>query len=341
MVGRATQEYRVIVPDDAVSIQWSTVDAEGNNLFASIGSVMDPNATSLVDLRTWNQLRDQPIRTRPSQFQFNSAQLPMRDGQRVVPGAYRSVHLLYNNPGVTMVATRRVRGNVIVKRAPGGTLGTTWQLRARIWLVGVPGLTAASAPTNPRLQAALTQVRRIYAAANVNFVTNGYVDVTGADATRYSVIDSLDELRGLFSRTTGGDFVLNLMIVRGISASAGLENAIGVAGTIGGPAGLHGTGTSGVVASWETTFGGGRDVLPITIAHECGHYLGLWHTQENLAACTTAMQMMCSAFGGVDPITDTPTGTGAMGNLMYWLASGGTTLSAGQSYVMRGHPLVF
>jgi hypothetical protein len=211
-----------------------------------------------------------------------------------------------------------------------------------VWLVGLPGLTATNAPSNVRLQAALTRMRQIYAAANVGLDVVGYQDFPAALAARYAVIDSRAELQELFARTAGAvGPVLNLMLVRGISSSAGLENAIGIAGAIAGPAGLHGTVASGVVAGWETTLGR-VDLLPQTLAHECGHYLGLWHTRESQAACATPSQMMCSPFGGVDPITDTPTDASAANYLMYWQASNGgnVAISPGQSVVMRGHPLV-
>ena len=58
-----------------------------------------------------------------------------------------------------------------------------------------------------------------------------------------------------------------------------------------------------MVASWDNTFGR-TDLLPQVLAHECGHYLGLWHSMENLAACTTAGQANCSLWGGVDNLTD-------------------------------------
>lgn len=341
MAGRANAEYRLLVPSDAVSIQWTTLDREGADVFTAVAQVRSPTNELLVDLRNWNVVTDQPIRTFPSRYQFNSAMLPTNNLLRVMPGAYRSVHTFFNPPGVS-VAARQLRASAIVKRAPGGMLGTTWRLRVGVWLVGVPGLTAATAPSNARLQAALTRMRQIYAAANVGLDVVGYQDFPAATASRFAVIDSRAELQDLFASTRAATGpVLNILLVRGISGSAGLENAIGIAGAIGGPAGVHGTVSSGVVAGWESTLGR-TDLLPATLAHECGHYLGLWHTRESQPPCTSATQQMCSLFGGVDPITDTPTDAAASNNLMFWQASTGSAvaLSAGQSVVMRSHPLV-
>jgi hypothetical protein len=346
-VDRGTNELRVLVPSDAVSITWTTQDLEGSNLFAAVASVTDPEDRALVDLRSWSILNEQEIRTVPSRYQFNTARWPARDGVRVAAGAYRSAHLLFNDRGVTTVTSRRVRAAAILKRAAGGVVANDWRLRVRVFVVGLNGVTAATAPTNTRLQRALTLVRQYYAAANVGFEVTGYADVTGADATRFAVIDSRDEFRELLTRSaSSAGPVLNLFLVRGISGSAGLENAIGVAGAIDGPPGIHGTTQSGVLVGWESTQSV-ADFLPITIAHECGHYLGLWHVREGYTPCTVPNPpagTMCSPFGGVDAISDTPRDdASARQYMMYWqttLGNNNTSISAGQSLVMRGNPLI-
>lgn len=346
-VDRGTNEFRVLVPPDAVSVTWTTQDLEGSNLFAAVASVTDPEDRSLVDLRSWSILTEQEIRTVPSRYQFNAAMWPSRDGARVTAGAYRSTHLLFNERNVTAVTSRRVRAAAILKRAAGGVVANNWRLRVRVFVVGLNGVTAATAPTNTRLQRALGLVRQYYANANVGFEVTGYTDVTGADATRFAVIDSRDEFRELLTRSASSTGpVLNLFLVRGISGSAGLENAIGVAGAIVGPPGIHGTTQSGVLVGWESTQSI-ADFLPITIAHECGHYLGLWHVREGSTPCTVPnppMGTMCSPFGGVDPIMDTPRDdASARQYMMYWqttLGNNNTRISAGQSVVMRNNPLI-
>jgi hypothetical protein len=235
-----------------------------------------------------------------------------------------------------------MRAIVRVKRAPGGVAANGWTLRLRVFIGGVAGLNGANARTNARLQAAITRMRAIYATAGVSVVVDGYADLLPADGARFATIDSQEELRALFRLSAGitGDS-LPLFIVRGISSTAGLENAIGIAGGIDGPPGIYGTGSSGVVVSWDNTFGR-ADLLAQVMAHECGHYLGLWHSMERLPACTTAGQMDCSLWGGVDNLSDTPaTMAGAARNLMYWTTSGSNeALSAGQGLMMRVNPIV-
>ncbi|MDB4932609.1 MAG: hypothetical protein JWM10_5093 [Myxococcaceae bacterium] len=341
-VDRSTVALPVIAPPDTVSLTWVTQDLGGGSLYATVSNVVDPEGRTLVDRRTWSTLREQQVRTVPSRLEVNTATFPGRDMDPMVPGVFRSMHALLNDPDATAVSTRMMRALVRVKRAPGGVAANGWTLRMRVFVGGVAGLNATTAPTNPRLQAAVARMRAIYATAGVNVFVDGYADLRAADGARFATIDSQEELRSLFRLTAGvtGD-VLPLFIVRGISSTAGLENAIGIAGGIDGPPGIHGTGSSGVVVSWDNTFGR-TDLLAQVMAHECGHYLGLWHSMERLAACTAAGQMDCSLWGGVDNLSDTPaTMAGASRNLMYWTTSGNNeALSAGQGLMMRVNPLV-
>ena len=120
-VDRSAEPVRLIVPPDAVSITWTTQDLGGNNLYAAVSRVQAPDASLLVDLRTWTFLRDQSIRTIPSRYQINSATLPSRDMQTLLPGAYTSSHALLNDR-TTTVAMRGMQATALVKRAPGGVM---------------------------------------------------------------------------------------------------------------------------------------------------------------------------------------------------------------------------
>lgn len=344
-VDRGTRSQIVVLPLDAVSITFSAHDMVGSELYALVTNVTAPDGTVLLNAPTANSVREQPIRENFYRFQYNSVTSPSNDSMRIMRGGvYQSTFSLINDRSpMTSVATRRMQTTVRIKRAPSGAVASNWSLHLRVFFVGLAsGPTAATAASNTRLRSVIAGLTASYAAAGVGVVIDGYADVTGADASRFSVIDSQDELRQLFatgSASSRGD-VLNLFLVRGISSTAGLENAIGIAGDINGPAGVHGTVNSGVVASWDSTLGGGRDFLPLVIAHECGHYLGLWHTRERLDPCTTPAQTNCAPWGAVDAIGDTPTDpTASTRYLMHWQA-GGTIISPGQNYVMRMHGLV-
>lgn len=341
LVDRSIPAVRVVAPPDTVSLTWVTQDTGGANLLADVTNVTDPNGAALVDLRTWNILREQPVRTFPSRFQINTATFPGRETAAMVPGVFTSQHALRNTRDGTPVLSRAMRALVRVKRAPGGLAADGWTLRIRIIIGGISGLNATGARTNARLQNALTRMRAIYATVGVNVVVDGYADLLPALGARFATIDSQEELRELFAQSGGvTPDSLVVFLVRGIATNAGLENAIGIAGGINGPPGINGTIASGVVASWDNT-GGRTDLLGQVLAHECGHYLGLWHVRERLDPCTTTTQMDCSLWGGVDNIADTPTGATAAQYLMYWVTNGtNDRLTAGQGRMMRLNPMV-
>ncbi len=337
---RPTNPWSVVAPPDTVSLTWVTQDLTGADLYAAASTITDPNARTLVDLRTWNTLHEQPVREIPARLQVNVSTFPGRDMEPMVPGMFQSSHVLLNAATGMAAATHRLRASVLVKRAPGGVAAAGWAISVQFIVVGLPGLSAATIGSTARMRAAIARMQQIYGAAGVVVNIRGFSDAT--DAARLTTIDTQDEFHALLQQSAGlPDGVLPVFLVQSIADTAGLEGAVGVAGAIDGPPGIQGTVQSGVVAGWSSTLAGANDILGQVLAHECGHFLGLWHTRENLPACTTAGQMMCSIWGGVDNVTDTPAGPTAANYLMYWSTDGrNTALSAGEALMMRLNPLV-
>lgn len=342
-VDRPTERAFELSPD-AVSWSMWVQDLAGRELFAGIVRVTAPDGTDWIDSTTWTIVRDQPIRDILATQQINSVLAPSSDTLRLQPGRYSYFAGLFNDRG-TSVTSRRMRIVLRVKRAPGGALPAAGTLRVRFFFAPGVGVSAANAMSNARLQAALTGMRQAYASVGITVAVAGYEDVTAADAARYTIIDSSTEMDDLFAtRTAANSDEVNVFLVRSIAATTGLDGAIGIAGDIVGPPGVHGTIQSGVVIGWDSTANGGgaRDLLSNTLSHEVGHYLGLWHTRERLAACTSPTQMDCGPFGAVDPISDTPAdAAGAARNTMFWSATPGLlTFSAGQGRVLRSSVIV-
>lgn len=101
-----------------------------------------------------------------------------------------------------------------------------------------------------------------------------------------------------------------------------IEGAFGIAGGIPGPWGVTGTEGTGVGLSVDAAVGEGS--VPGTLAHEIGHFLGLYHTVELDGS-------------QINPLTDTPTcedddGDGLVApwecdgtNFMFWTGGRGST----------------
>lgn len=344
-VDRPTERNFELAPD-AVSFSLTVQDLEGRDLIAGVVRLTAPDATMWIDGNSWSIVRDQPIRDILAMDQINTVLAPSSDTLRLIPGRYSYFAGLFNNRDLmTSVITRRANIALRVKRAPGGVLPATGTLRVRFYFVPGAGITAATAMANTRIQAMLAGMRTAYSGVGITVMPVAFEDVTAADAARFTVIDAQSEIDDLFTkRPAGRSDEVSVFFVRSIAATTGLDGAIGVAGDIVGPPGIHGTIHSGVVISLDGTLNGGgsRDLLSNTVTHEVGHYLGLWHTRESRAACTSAGQTNCSPFGGVDPISDTPTdNAGAARYTMFWAAAPNVLLfSAGQGKVLRSSVIV-
>ncbi|MBI3993776.1 MAG: hypothetical protein HY342_10915 [Candidatus Lambdaproteobacteria bacterium] len=114
------------------------------------------------------------------------------------------------------------------------------------------------------------------------------------DVPELLIIDSQDELDALFAGhpSPPEDDALNMFVVDQLALPGVLTGVVGLASRIPGPFNLDGTAKSGIVVEYQSS----GSQLGYTLAHELGHYLGLYHTsqQYNLSIV------------GHDPIADTP-----------------------------------
>ena len=213
-----------------------------------------------------------------------------------------------------------------------------------IYLVGVPGVTAATAPDDANFVRLLGIVDDILSPSGVQVGTVRYFDVPDDVADRYAIIRDGEDVQDLAIRTVSpGPEVsdalsLNVFFTQGFSFrdAAGV---IGISSGLPGLAGMHGTVASAVAFTSEYLDRGDEDLelTAVVFAHEVGHFLGLFHTSEFYSDST-------------DPLSDTP----ACGplirsdpescpdwrNLMFPFAGPDhTLLSAEQATIIRANPL--
>ncbi len=223
------------------------------------------------------------------------------------------------------------------------TLGTVMDLE--VYLTGVPGITAASASGDSGMRAVLDHFEEIFLQAGVRVGKVNFHDIEGADKDRYSIIRSERDVMNLvaLSKTPTNTLSMNIFFVKQFAFADG-GGAIGISMGLPGPAGLHGSFGSGVVFTSEymntsfregTELVDGDDFTGIVLAHEVGHYLGLFHTSEQYGQ-------------GFDPLPDTPRCSQSsfpsrcpdLGNLMFPIASiHHTTVTEDQAWVIRVNPL--
>jgi len=218
---------------------------------------------------------------------------------------------------------------VFAKRTVDGLLPDTGVLDLNLHFTGAQGLTATTAKTDTTFQASIAEMRTLYAQVGITLGEIAYRDID----TRYQVIETFDgpdsDLIEMFEESAGNDVALNLFFVDELSAASlgGFGVILGLAGGIPGPPIVQGSPRSGVAIAVKPV-PGAPATYSTTMAHEAGHFLGLFHTTEQ------------NQFGGPalnDPIPDTPENDARY--LMYNTGSG-SLISVQQGVVMRSNPFI-
>lgn len=331
--GGVTPPLTFALPPSADGVGILALDASGGSLPLAFVTLRDPDGRALFDLDDALAWRDPPVRWLPIETHGAAAMLvPNSTPDRVPFGAGRWTvrgGLLPGAPG------GRVHLSATAAQARPGTLALNIHLAPGL------GVDASTAPTDPRLQGVLETVDAIYQPRGLRVAAERYLDDV---PPQHAVIDSTEgpesEAADLLRRSVGGG--LDVFLVRSIGGDA---PTLGLAGGVPGPFGEPGTSHSGVLVSYDTAVvGDGTLIAAQLMAHEIGHYLGLFHTQEGAPPCEgDARPPACAPFGGQDPLADT---SESPRNLMFWAlqtfedGSVNDELTEGQGFVLLRNPLV-
>lgn len=338
------------------------IDVRGSSfmIIADGGRVSDVDINSVTDplgavLVTPDPNDEDPIGRNSSQAPGDSVQaalFPHTPAYNITSGLYR---FTVQNFGTS---TQHIRVNAILNNRPNPSGGA---LSVNLVFCGLPDLSAATAlngqsQASQRFLTIFNEFTRVLLLANIQVATAGLFDCPAAEAARVTFIEpdddnqngQPDDLDDLF--TLSANLPANALTYFFVQDPDG---AAGISGGIPGPAYIPGTAHSGVAVG---TFGPMANLTQETaviqgqtMAHEGGHFLGLFHTTERTAQFR-------------DPIPDTQTcpivsdtnGNGAVDaeeclgldglNLMFWgPPAPGTVqdrLSAGQRFVLHRNPLI-
>jgi hypothetical protein len=242
-----------------------------------------------------------------------------------------------NNPGVTVQggAYTLVVGGLV----PQGNAGMPYsgdvnvkiylrravlergKLDVHLYFTGAGGFTADSARADTVMQGALDALRTIYGQMNVTIGDVTYADV---DA-QYQVITDLTNTGGdldeMFRLSTGSGGLHFFFVSRFMGGFPGGMVA-GISGGLPGAPGRVGTVGSGVAVGVDVV-GMNPQTIAHVMAHEGGHWLGLFHTSE--------------VTGTEDQHPETPGGQAGNMFLMYPAVGGGTQITPSQGAAVRRH----
>jgi hypothetical protein len=206
------------------------------------------------------------------------------------------------------------------------------KLPVNVCLTGAGGIDAAVAAKHPKLQTALAMAQSVFEQAGITLAPIHYRDVAGPSLASIQGIEGKNSAWSQLMRTGGGGpmglnmfFVDKILVGKALSPDG--ESLLGLSGGVPGPPLEVGCDRCGVMFSLQSDPTASKRLGAI-MAHEIGHYLGLFHPTEPTGDGSAALH---------DNLPDTKAED--TDNLMHWaVTEKSSQLTAQQIAVLRISP---
>lgn len=330
---QSVEEVDFSVPSDAASFQLA-FEPDSYQTTAVIAELSAPNGETLYSANQPTNSKAFLVPYNTDEQGYHSVLYPNTPQLNLPSGTYT---LRFGS-----LASTTTTVDLLLKR--GSPPNNTTTLPLTVWITPQPYIDAGTAAQNTKLQNALDKMETIYQRAGIEIGNVSYRALTGSQAQDLSVLE-IDEMPELFplldaSRAEG----LNFVFIDHFNTSGGVA-PLGRSDGIPGPPDHSEIPPSGVVVAASELSQGDADHFGAIMAHEGGHYLGLFHTTEQQGNTH-------------DPIRDTPEcgasydtngdgyvsanecqGTGAS-NFMFWQANQQfpKEVTGGQEFVLERNP---
>jgi hypothetical protein len=335
VLGQDGLDFKTItvdVPADAVSFSIVAEPVNPGSAAAGLVRITTPNGQVVYDFFDFMTTAYR----KPAGGLYNDQPFvmiyPNAPRVNVVPGRYQVV--------LATTATGKIpfKVTLLMKRQSGVLKGGT--LPAMLWFSKQKYLNAQTAQTDPRFQNALATMTQIYESIGVTLGPFIYNDLP-PESESLAVIQDRQQVGRLFALGKGDTRALNFYFIDQFNLEGG-SGVIGMSGGIPGPICLPGLPRGGVAVALSVL--GRSQSFATAMAHEAGHYLGLYHVSESNGRSFDPLQDTLECPASADTNADMKVDSrecqdkGA-DNLMFWQASG-IKFSNDQRFVVLRNPIL-